>query len=258
MLGLMDSASAPPDLEREATMVGIALRLSAASPDSLYPCPRCFAALRGSNVVAHLAKVHSIRASTPSEHGGTLRVRGDARFLIKPVAIAFGGWALMAFLFAFFRPRPDDLDMTIVGVAFLATFGPLLALLLGVIPARLELDAESIRLFGPLGREARVIRFPCELSTGLMRERRPNPGSTAEHDAGAHDVDAGTYLRLSTGRTTLTIGGRGTPRHDGRWSDSAVHKGEKTKRWDITIDTASFVAIEYHLASRGWLFARDS
>lgn len=241
------------DARTMARTLAIARGAATARPDALHPCPRCYSPIRGRNLATHLDTVHAERAAPSDEPAATVRVRGSARYLRIPLAIAFVATMLAFVPLAVVHPHPTDAEVLVIGVVFLATFGPLLMVLLGRMPAFLELDASRIRLLGPFGREVRSIAWPCSIASGRMSERRPNPGSTADHDAGSHEVDAGTYLRLASGSSQLTIGGRGAPRLDRRWSTSGVAKGSKLTRWDITVDAASLVAIEYHLATRGLL-----
>lgn len=238
-----------------AATVAIARSLAAAHPSATLPCPECSAIVNASNLVRHLGKVHPT-TRVESQPDSVVRLTGVDRRIQWPLAGLPILWVIgVAILFALGLPMTDA-SMIIVGASLLLSCAPLLAAMLGVFRAHLELDGEQLRLRWGFG--GSTIRLPARLESGRLFERRASVLDHQQETGPAHDEDVGVYLQLGDGNARLTVGAQKAVGLSKHWAAQGWSKGPKRRRCDIMVDRNALVAIEYHLAARGLLTPRDS
>ena len=67
------------------------------------------------------------------------------------------------------------------------------------------------------------------------------------------EATVGIYLRLTAGSASLTIRCPQDCALREHWDSGGLSRGQKRKRWDVTLDRTSFAGVEYALANRGTL-----
>lgn len=230
--------------------VAIARSLAAAHPNATLPCPECAAVVNAGNLDRHLGKVHpTVPLESPPD--AIVRLTGVDHRIRRPLYVLPIMWAIaVTIVFAMGGPINDTI-MAIIGASLLLHCAPLVAAMLGVFRAHLELDGEHVRLRWGFGRS--TIQLPAELESGGWVERRASVLDHQQETGSAQDENVGAYLRLSQGNAVITVGaheGVGLRKH---WAAGGWRKGPKRRSCDIRVDRNALVAIEYHLAARGLL-----
>lgn len=237
------------------TTVAIARSLAAAHPSATLPCPECAAIVNAGNLDRHLGKLHPTTQVEP-QPDSVVRLTGVDHRIRRPLFALPVLWVIaVPILFAVGLPMTDT-TMLIVGASLLLSSAPLLAALLGVFRAQLELDGEQVRLRWGFG--GVTIRLPAKLESGRLIERRASVLDHQQETGSAHDEDVGVYLQLGDGNVTITVGAQKGVSLGKHWAMRGWSKGPKRRRCDIMVDRNALVAIEYHLAARGLLAPRDS
>lgn len=222
----------------------IASRLAAAHPEATLACPSCTAHVRGRNLSRHLADVHaggSVEAARWSGPDGRLVLRltiamGVVLACSGAVVVALGGmWPIYV--------------LVPLVMLFLAAMGLAMS---GRLHAQVALEGDALRLARALGGHVSVDLASARIEVGSLVERRSSAiDATHIEGATASDHRAGVYLRLiEEGGGTLTLGSRRGTGFRARWSADGVREGGRVRRWDVTLDPAALVAIEYLLAAR--------
>lgn len=239
-----------------------ALELAAAHPEAALPCPVCAASVRGSNLAGHVRKVHAGTEPATGAARASVTLRGGDRRIIGLLAIPIVLWVLGVAVLAVTRVTIDDwIAAPFVGSLCVA-FALLVPAFFDVYPARLVLDADGVRVRWALGLLERRVRFPLTIEVGGVVERKSSAGMSSYEDdfsVAGDDVKVGTYLRLTGeggGALTLAVP-KGTGLR-GHWAPGGWRAGPSRRILDVTLDRASMIAVEYHLASRGLLVPRAS
>ncbi len=229
--------------------IAIARRLASAHPEVMLPCPVCATSLRASNLDAHLGKVHAGVAASGSFVGHDRRVVRDL-FVVCVVlgALSLGleiasGGAVTLWLGA------------LVGFVAIA-LGGALGGAMGLFRARLVIGDDRVRLEHTFGLRRCEVPLRSRIEVGRIVTVRPEAGSASDVQIGT-EVDHGAYLRLVSDAATITVGvrrGTGFRKH---WADRGFRSGERRQRWDVTVDRAAMVALEYALAAAGVLSPRE-
>lgn len=239
--------------------VAAALAIAEAHPDATLPCPVCPSPVRAENLARHVESTHG-RPSPPvaTAHPARLIVRGVDRYARRPLAVVFLSWAVLASgSFAVF-PRFSDAQAGLLGATFVLAFAPLGAALFGLLRARVELEGPRVRLRSCFGLVVRDVALPAEIASGRAIERRAVPGTHQLESPPGEDVDAGTFLRVGGGSRSITFVAKKATGLGKSWAPEGWTKGPATRRWDITVDRTTLVAVEYYVASLGLLRPRAS
>lgn len=238
--------------------IAIARQLAAAHPQATLPCPLCPATVKAANLERHLGKTHAAVVGPETAIApGSLRLSGADRRIRVPLVGLMILWALAIAALAVLHVAITDLRAGILGVSLLACFVLLFAALGDLFKARLEVEDERLRLRWGLGLGSRTVRLPAKIVCGRLLERKHSPSAGSFESGGSVDVDAGAYLELSSGGTTITVGSPNAAGVGKRWTAQGWSPGKKRRLWDIHVDYSSLVAIEYHLAARGQLTPRQ-
>jgi hypothetical protein len=232
-----------------------ARRVADRYPDREIPCPLCEATPRGVNVPDHLRKVHAGEELSGSLSSTTLQFRGRDRrifwglgpgillFIAIPVILVYLGH--VAF---------DDTLMALLAVPGLVFVLVGLSALLGLLPARLEMDHTELRLLWCFGLLTRRVPLSATIEVGPLMERPVHSDTVKEFEVTFSK--SGSYLRLGDGptitivterRKNLRRGGPGVRGWEG-WT-----LGPRRRIWDITVDQRVMRAIVLHLIDRGYL-----
>lgn len=220
----------------------------------MLPCPVCAVSVAGANLEKHLNKVHPGHSPT----SGGLSWRGaDMR-----VSWLFGGMAAAGVigigLLVMLGGSLTWVDAVVPVMGLILVALPLIALSINLLrpmlPARVTLDGDRLRLRYALGALTRTVTLPATIEIGSLKRRTGGAhmssyAARSGHSFSTHDVSVGSYLRISTERTSLIIG---CPRHTGiRKHWKGWRPGGKRRMWDITLAPSDFVALQYQLAARG-------
>jgi hypothetical protein len=241
-----------PSAPSEAT-VAIARRLAAAHPAAKLPCPACGASLRADNFNRHLEKVHG--AVAPTKHLADSWAGADRKILRPLIA---GTILVVIASFALLAVTPDELVRAVAGIMAVGMFAGLGLIgltALGKLGARLTLEGDALRLRWGLGLRRSAVRLPATLEAGRVFWMRLARATRSDEVHGASTKEgSGSYLRLTNGPASLTI----RCPHDCAFAEhwAGVQRGPKRDRYDISLDRATFAALEYALAERGLLTVR--
>jgi hypothetical protein len=233
----MDSLSTARDL---------ALR----APQGMLPCPRCAASVRGANLARHLESKHPDGAVASSWSGPDRRVRRPLLVLLVAAlagVVALGAVAPGQEPVVGQAPREVVLGFVVIALALL-TAGVLST---GLVRARLRVHDDALVLRYALGLARRKVRLGgATVESGGLERLRGGGSSTGDS---ATIEAAGTYLAVGAGRR-LVIGCRTGTGLRGHWS--GWRQGPKRRRWDIDLDPAAFVGLQYALHRQGLLAPR--
>jgi len=248
---------AAPSPEFDA--VAAALAIAEAHPDATLPCPLCPSPVRAANLGGHLESTHERRSVSPATAQPTrLIVRGVDRYARRPLAVVYISCAVLTSVYFSVFPRLGDAQVGVLGATFVLVLTPLGAALFGLLRARVELEGPSVRLRACFGLVVRDVTLPAEITSGRALERRTVPGTHQLESPPGEDVDAGTFLRLVRDSRSITFVAKKATGLGKSWAPEGWTKERATRRWDITVDRTTLVAVEYYLASLGLLRARAS
>jgi hypothetical protein len=231
--------------------VAIARSLAAAHPTATLPCPLCSANVNAVNLEQHLGKVHP---TTPQESVPVRLTGVDRR--IRRLLLALPIVGLLGIIGVVIAGVPLT-DATVgIMIASLLLFGfvPVFVALRGLFKARLELDADVVRLTWAFG--TTTVRLPAKLESGQLLERADDVLDHQQETGSGTDRHAGVYLCLEQGGVSITVGAPKAAGLGKSWAAQGWSKGLDRRAWDITVDRNALVAIEYHLAARGLLTPR--
>lgn len=253
--------------------VATARRLAVEFPLAMLPCPICGDSLQAKALDAHLTAQHLVPpGGVVAQAWEPLSLKGEDRSL-RSAAIAFPLLAVAALPAAILLGAPlEDYAPRLMLAVLLITLSLVAVYLSKIAPARITLDANTIRLRYGLG------LFWCRLALSSKRE----VGSLEANFRGGELEPAawervGPYLRFVAGWSSITVGcvsfgGSASPWAAtfkanraksasglGRyWNSSAWREGGKRRRWDITLDPGAFAALQYGLVVRGVLSPRPN
>ncbi|HEY5946620.1 MAG TPA: hypothetical protein VIV40_14055 [Kofleriaceae bacterium] len=237
--------------------IATARRLSASHPRTMLPCPRCAASVRAENLDKHLAKTHDNalgEADTPVP-----TFAGKDRILTRElVVVLIVLFVIATVVLAATGPKLTTTSVVIGGGMVLAvlTLGTIASL--GLLPARVEIDGDRVRLRYALGLRTRTLAMPERIEVGRAVTMRPQAGmATYEHSA-HEEVDDGGYVRLIDGKRRITVGCRAGTSFKKYWSSTRWSAAKPTRWIDITLGREAMVALEYELVGRGLLAPRDA
>jgi hypothetical protein len=228
----------------------LALEAARRTPTALVPCPECAVVVGAAKLARHLDEVHTDATLEVSE------LRGDDRAIVVPLAIV-GGLGFLAAPAIGIATGADRLGLGIAAAwlgSALALFGLAWA---GVIRSRVRVTEETIELryaFGLLGRRVRCADAKIEAGP-LVTSRAP--AGSLDTNVPHEEVRAGSYVRVSDGRSTITFAHRGASLRK-RWGDRGIRSGAKRTHFDVRLDTPALVAIEHVLHAAGALQLREA
>jgi hypothetical protein len=123
----------------------------------------------------------------------------------------------------------------------------------GLVPCALSLDGEALvlRRFGK-----RRLPLDAVIEIGALLGSRPQAGTSSYADdmnVPYETVRTGSYMRLSSGKTSITIGSAHGTQFAEHWMRGMWKQGPKRRRCDIRVPREALAAIEYVLARSGTL-----
>ncbi len=258
----MSAASGAPREEHPCAslraVVPAALALAEAHPDCALPCPGCGSAVNAPNLFGHLQRVHAVPSSAQASTTTppfTLTGKDGRTWL--PVAALAVVWLAGLCAFAVFRSPapPAELLLALLSAAPLAV---LVALeVQGKLQTQLRVDGQRLVLRGVFGLGERVVALPARLESGRRVERRPAPPGLA-HEHESIDHDAGTYLRLESGGTRVTVTAEKAAGLGKHWQDAGWTRGPTARAYDLRVSAAELVQLTHHLAALGGLTPKPS
>lgn len=234
--------------------VATATRMAPRHFDQALPCPVCADVLKASNLDRHLGKVH------PDVRRGRMNVGVIAAWVGKDRA------SLRLVLFLFAAMAFSIPAASVLGTWVLWILGPLdaaaLAVLFLVIAdrllARLEWTPDGLRLRYGFGLVNRTLEAVERIEVGSLRDSRSSAilssySTRLPDNVGHQRVSAGWYIRLIGRGGAITVG---CPKGTGfrqRWDAHGWSAASTRRVWDITLDRAAMVALEYRLVELGLL-----
>jgi len=228
-------------------MIATARDLARRHPRAKLACPICATSLAAENLDKHLAKVHpgALDVAAPWR-GKDYRIVLTALLLI-PIAIAAG----VAIVFA--ADVSNDLNQFRIVAGAGGSFLVLaLVGMTGWFPGWLRLDGDRVRYKHSLGLGRRTVAMPCTITIGpLVTTHRIDAAN--DFNSPGTEVRVGFYLRVTSGRTSITIGCRHNTLATMHWT--GWQQGSKRNFCDVIIPGPEMVALEYALAQRGLLAA---
>lgn len=269
--------SAPTRTVARTTWEAAATRALVA-PEHRLPCPGCAASVRGSNLSAHVHRVHltgptAMAPGHPIHVGVDRRLRRTGRALVALWVAVVAGLAARAPdpltvaadalgdgpTAAVARHHAGVLARTPAGLVLLG--GLALLLLHGIARrsdrarARLVVTDREVVLQHRYGTGIVRVALPAPVVSGtLVRRVGGSGGEGSDAPSEAYDERVGTYLRIGTGRGDVTVGcpqGTRLRKHWSGWTS-----GPARRRWDVTLEPAELVALQYALAAAGALNPR--
>ena len=222
-----------------------ARRLAHEHPDVRLPCPHCAAGLRATNLERHLAKVHPF---APVDRADARSWVGADRLVARPLVVVPGLVAAGAFGLAVAGAGPER--PLLLGAAVLLAVGLLLAVIatsdLGLFRSRLSVADGALRLrhSSGLGRRQVSPAERVEIGSAYVRESASS-GGDGYQGSDYVEFGAGAYLRVHANGRSISV----RCRNGGELSKCWVgwDKGRRARRWDITLATSDFVALQYAL-----------
>ncbi len=237
-----------------------ARRLAAAHPTAALPCPLCAVSVGAANLEAHLRKVHGDLGALAGEAARAAplvlagRDRAVQRELLGALSIVAVAGAI-GFPLAI-RFELGDAALYVLLAVLLPIVGGLMAAMLDAFGGTLELEGGQLRLRRVFGLRVRVLSLPARVELGRMRALR-SPAGMAQYESARHvEVDDGVYLRLTDGRTSITVTTPGETGFAKHWADEGWHEAPRTRRADLVIGRDAWVALEYALSEAGSLTLR--
>jgi hypothetical protein len=235
-------------MESLSTARDLALR----APQGMLPCPVCAASVRGVNLARHLESKHPDAPDTSSWSGQDRRVR---RPLLGLLVVALVGVVALGAVAPGQDPVVGQAPREVV-IGFLVVAFALLAagvLSTGLVKARLSVEDDQLVLRYALGFARRRVRLGGATVESGGLERLRSTGNSSSSDYSATIEAAGTYLAVDAGRRLVVGCSTGTGLR-GHWS--GWRQGPKRRRWDIDLDPAAFVGVQYALHRQGLLAPR--
>jgi hypothetical protein len=202
--------------------------------------------VKGANLESHLAKVHPDPEPLRTEFRGV----DHATRIPALVGILISVFGLL--LVTNCTSVWGDVSLGVTILVQLVSLALLLSSLLGWLPGRLTVGSRGLELTTCLGLVTKRLSLPPgTVETGRLMERRTQSVGPHHEEFGAHDHGVGVYVRLRSGRTMLTLGGKNVSRLAHRWI--GVPDGRKRRHCDAVFDRSALVAVEYALAAHGVL-----
>ncbi len=124
---------------------------------------------------------------------------------------------------------------------------------LGLVPCTLSLDGEALVL-RRLGK--RRVSLDASIEVGSLVGSRPEAGMSSYADdmnVPHETVRTGSYLRLTSGKTSITIGASDGTQFADHWMRGMWKQGPKRRGCDIRVPRQTLAALEYVLARAGTL-----
>lgn len=242
-------------LAPSAASLASARGLAAAHPAAHLPCPACGVSLRADNLEKHLVKLHE--AALRSAPSTTAAWSGADRRVLRPLIALTVVWVLgLAASLALLGDAHARWIAGAIAAGLFAGIGLMALAAFDRLRATLTIERGSLRLRHGFGLLRHTVRLPAAIEVGrLVRVRQ----DAAVHDAvyaETHEESAGSYLHLTRDGAALTVRCPENCALDRHWDPRSARPGPKRGRWDITLDRASFAALEYMLADRGMLSLR--
>lgn len=237
------------------TVFATAERLTAENPARALPCPGCSASPKGENFAKHWQKVHA--GVVPAEVGVEIALVGidrrSRRAFVVPLISTVAAMVVAVVL----GVTPTD-TTAFGGIALLLATLVLAALAhLDKFGARLVLAPDHVRAHYALGSGSTQVALPAQVELGGTRETKHSIVVNSNYDmAQSYDVDAGAFLRLTSGGKSVTVGCRKPGDVRKYWDPEGWSQSKAEKHWDVTLDAQDFVALQYHLAEHGMLAVR--
>lgn len=228
--------------------------LAAAHPDCALPCPGCASTVNAQNLAGHLAKVHGVEldqgasaATTPFTLTGP-----DGRTWIVAVATS-ALWLAGLVAFVMLRSPAPPLELLLVFMSAVPVVVLVAREAQGKLRTQLRVDGQRLVLRGVLGLGERVVTLPARLESGRRVASRPAPPGLPYPEHQTVDQDVGCYLRVVSGRASLTITAEKAPGLARHWLEEGWARGPRARAHDLRVSSAELVQLTIHLASLGLL-----